>query len=138
MNNSNNSAKPKTRLQNLLAKIAGREDAKNVKPATKDEFYLKEIAENGGGGGGSSILYVDFSNENGAVSTTLSVEEIYSAYVSGTFIVARIPINDIIRHLYLNTCGERKGIAAVTFTNMVTDGNFFELCGIQGDGWELV
>lgn len=44
---------PLTRKENWLAKIAGDPDAdENMKPRTREEYFLNEIAENGGGGGG--------------------------------------------------------------------------------------
>lgn len=52
MSEQSQNIKPKNRLQHLLAKIAGNDTAKAVKPKMKNEFYLNEIAEEGGGGGG--------------------------------------------------------------------------------------
>lgn len=46
--------KPKTRLENLLAKIAGNKEAKAIKPKNKGEALLNEIADNQGEGGGGS------------------------------------------------------------------------------------
>ena len=55
--------KPKTRLENFLAKIAGSADAKELKPKTRIENFLNDIAEKvtdiyssqGDGGSGSGV-----------------------------------------------------------------------------------
>ena len=54
--------KPKTRLENFLAKIAGSSEAKEMEPKTSVEHFLNDIAENGGSGGGDAkiaVKYVD-------------------------------------------------------------------------------
>lgn len=57
MSEQSQNIKPKNRLQHLLAKIAGNDTAKVVKPKMKNEFYLSDISENGsGGGGGANVL----------------------------------------------------------------------------------
>lgn len=85
--------KPKSRLENLLAKIAGRDDAKEIKTKTKGEELLNEIAENGGSGGGGGgapaepleIIVRDVGYAYMQADKTLA--EIWNAYYSGRPII---------------------------------------------------
>lgn len=79
MSEQSQNIKPKNRLQHLLAKIAGNDTAKAVKPKMKNEFYLNDISENGSGGGsggdGANVLtlYANFSEVFGEDSLDFTV-----------------------------------------------------------------
>jgi hypothetical protein len=59
--------RPKTRLENFLAKIAGSPDAKELEPETRIEYFLNDIAENGGGSGDSTGDEVHAAVDDGQV-----------------------------------------------------------------------
>ena len=59
--------KPLRRIEHFLAKIAGSEDAEDLTPINRKEYWLNEIAKNVSGGGSGSgakvlTLYVDAAN----------------------------------------------------------------------------
>lgn len=71
--------KPITRQEIFLAKISG-EDVQLPEPMTREEIYLKAIADNGGGGGGGTgdMKKSNYDPDN-AVASAGGIEE----YVSG-------------------------------------------------------
>lgn len=82
--------KPKTRLENLLAKIAGNKDAKEIKSKTKSEALLNEIADNQGEGGGSggsggALIVTMTQDEPGGLrwDSETTYGEVYEAMLAG-------------------------------------------------------
>ena len=77
--------KPKTRLENFLAKIAGNNDAKDLKPKTRIEHFLNDIAEKikGGGSGESGnqtfVVHATYDLNNGRAVLDKTASEIIEA-----------------------------------------------------------
>lgn len=89
------SVKAKTRLENLLAKIAGNKDAKAINPKTKGESLLDDIA---GNSGGIEPYYVDFYKPGGEIASNTwhgnrNFQEILAAYNEGKQIWFRFSNN---------------------------------------------
>jgi hypothetical protein len=59
--------RPSSRFQNLLARIAGNENAYEMNPMNQDEKFMSDIAEHiadiagSGGGGGGGAVYATFT-----------------------------------------------------------------------------
>lgn len=81
--------KPKTRLENFLARIARDPDATEMDPKTRKEHYLNKIAEGNGLPGGS--YYVEISGSGNDFTADKSPEEISNAYASGLTVFCRLP-----------------------------------------------
>lgn len=80
--------KPLTRKEQLLSAIAGANEGETLpEPVTREEQYLKYIAENGSGGGGGGADYVKNGMNNSAVSikseseTGIRVSKIFEVQV---------------------------------------------------------
>lgn len=64
--------RPSSRFQNLLARIAGNENAYQMNPMNQDEKFMSDIAEHiadiagSGGGGGGTLVVTVAPAENGA------------------------------------------------------------------------
>ena len=101
--------KPKTRLENFLAKIAGNKDAKELKPKTRLEHFLNDIADNGGcsGGGegnsGGEIEIVVVGEGTFVLSEIITMSELYNKVANGAriYITVTMPEQEsIIVHEY--------------------------------------
>ena len=75
--------KPKTRLENFLAKIAGSSDAKEMEPKTRVEHFLNDIAQSGGG---VFVVHYVLQYPSG-VTVTESYEDVVAAYNAEKLIV---------------------------------------------------
>ena len=83
--------KPKTRLENFLAKIAGSSDAKEMEPKTRVEHFLNDIAQSGGGsGGGAGVFWVNITSPDGGTTWTAdkTVDEVIAAVYGGKMVYA--------------------------------------------------
>lgn len=84
---------PLTREDNFLAKIAGDPDAdESMKPRTRKEYFLNQIAENGGGGGGGTgggVLIVNMDEDTFTLDKTW--QEITNALGAGTVLIVPYP-----------------------------------------------
>ena len=81
--------KPKTRIENFLAKIAGSSEAKEMEPKTRVEYFLNDIAQSGGGsGGGGGVFVVKLVSDNdGGYTADKTLDEIYAAEDEGRPII---------------------------------------------------
>lgn len=73
--------KPKSRIDNLLAKIAGQADAKKIDPKTKGEYMLNKISDSG-----RMTTIVTEDSKNGVLNKTW--REIHNALQNGPVVIA--------------------------------------------------
>lgn len=97
--------KPLTRKELLLSAIAGANEGETLpEPVTREEQYLKYIAENGSGGGGGGSDYVKNGMNDTAVSIKSKTET--GIMVSKIFDEPPAPIEMIFGEVKITKTGE--------------------------------
>ena len=117
--------RPSSRFQNLLARIAGNENAYQMNPMNQDEKFMSDIAEHiadiaesGGGGGDNAFiitLHIDPNNPSAFVDKTFS--EIAAAIETG-------------KNLFFNANGVLMNVNVSEYEPENESGGIY-LCGIS-------
>ena len=103
--------KPKTRIENFLAKIAGNPDAKEMEPETRMEYFLNDIVIPSGGGDTetASVFYVTFTSSTSPSAGQVwradkTFAEVEAAYNKNMPVVAKMMSGEQVLIYQLRSC----------------------------------